>query len=91
MSGGPDLNRRPLRPERVSDPATRCYVAYRAPTGVPWYLYCASYGGTMAAYLRVTDVRHDNYFRAAKRNGTRRHCVCTRFSRPVPHDLPSAS
>jgi hypothetical protein len=55
MSGGPDLNRRPLRPERICDPAIRCFVAYRARVGVRWHLFCVSYGGKMAATCGVAD------------------------------------
>src|ERR687892_2183290 len=48
-SGGPDLNRRPLRPERICTPATRYFAAYGAPDGVRWNPFRASYGGKMAA------------------------------------------
>jgi hypothetical protein len=48
MSGGPDLNRRPLRPERVCNPATRCFAVYKAPAGTVWNRFRALYGGRMA-------------------------------------------
>jgi hypothetical protein len=48
MSGGPDLNRRPLRPERVCDPPTRYVAVYGAPGGVPQYPSRAAYAGKVA-------------------------------------------
>ena len=50
----PDRTHDPLRPERVCNPATRCFVAYRPPAGVVWNPFRASYGGKMAAARAVT-------------------------------------
>jgi hypothetical protein len=48
-SGGPDLIRRPLRPERVSDLATRYFAPCRAPSGVCCHRFSGLYGSRMAA------------------------------------------
>ena len=46
---GGRVDRRALRPERVCNPATRCFAAYRPPAGVAWNPFHASHGGKMAA------------------------------------------
>jgi hypothetical protein len=48
MSGGPDLNRRPLRPQRVCDPPTRYFPVYSAPGGAFPNPSRAAHGGKMA-------------------------------------------